>query len=165
VTTKVEGFDRLRSSHRFPEGAAGDTATGCSGSSARRRGTWSRDTYREGRGTGANTRAVRRDAAPRLRTICAVYRIATNAPCLTRYLGRALRGTPPLRRGLVRPLKHTRSGLFRSSRETSPALHPLPNRCCDEGDPAGKPLIDPPAAALAFAAALQALSARQRGAL
>src|SRR5690348_3831450 len=85
-----------------------------------------------------------------------LYRIATNA-CLTALEGRGRRPLP--------------SGLGDASDPLGPLVHgevpwlqPLPDSLLDAGDPAGT-AIDRSSLRLAFVAALQFLSARQRGAL
>jgi RNA polymerase sigma-70 factor, ECF subfamily len=86
-----------------------------------------------------------------------LYRIATNA-CLTAL---EVRGRRPLPSGLVAssdPL----APLVRGENVTW--LQPLPDALLEAGDPAGT-MIDRSSLRLAFAAALQLLSARQRGAL
>src|SRR5690348_15068100 len=86
-----------------------------------------------------------------------LYRIATNA-CLTAL---AARGRRPLPSGVVAasdPLRPFVQG------ENLAWLQPLPDSMLDAGDPAGA-VIDRSSLRLAFAAALQHLSARQRGAL
>ena len=86
-----------------------------------------------------------------------LYRIATNA-CLTAL---AARGRRPLPSGVVAasdPLRPFVQG------ENLSWLQPLPDSWLDAGDPAGT-VIDRSSLRLAFAAALQHLSARQRGAL
>jgi RNA polymerase sigma-70 factor, ECF subfamily len=86
-----------------------------------------------------------------------LYRIATNA-CLTAL---EVRGRRPLPSGLVAasdPLGPLVGG------ENVAWLQPLPDSLLDVGDPAGA-VIDRSSLRLAFAAALQHLSARQRGAL
>ncbi|WSA16251.1 sigma-70 family RNA polymerase sigma factor [Streptosporangium subroseum] len=86
-----------------------------------------------------------------------LYRIATNA-CLTAL---QVRGRRPLPSGLVAasdPLGPLVQG------ERAAWLQPLPDSLLDAGDPAGT-VIDRSSLRLAFAAALQHLSARQRGAL
>ncbi|MEV0647857.1 sigma-70 family RNA polymerase sigma factor [Phytomonospora sp. NPDC050363] len=86
-----------------------------------------------------------------------LYRIATNV-CLTALQAR---GRRPLPSGLVAaadPLGPLVRG------ENAAWLQPLPDAMLDAGDPAGT-VIDRSTLRLAFAAALQHLSARQRGAL
>jgi len=86
-----------------------------------------------------------------------LYRIATNA-CLTAL---QVRGRRPLPSGLVAasdPLAPLVQG------ENLAWLQPLPDSLLDAGDPAGT-VIDRSSLRLAFVAALQHLSARQRGAL
>lgn len=86
-----------------------------------------------------------------------LYRIATNV-CLTAL---EVRGRRPLPSGLVAasdPLGPLVQG------EHAAWLQPLPDSLLDAGDPAGA-VIDRSTLRLAFAAALQHLSARQRGAL
>ena len=86
-----------------------------------------------------------------------LYRIATNV-CLTAL---EARGRRPLPSGLVaasEPLAPLVPG------EDLAWLQPLPDSMVDVGDPAGI-VIDRSSLRLAFAAALQHLSARQRGAL
>jgi RNA polymerase sigma-70 factor (ECF subfamily) len=85
-----------------------------------------------------------------------LYRIATNA-CLTAL---EVRGRRPLPSGLVtasEPLAPFVPG-------ENAWLQPLPDSLLEAGDPAGA-VIDRSSLRLAFAAALQHLSARQRGAL
>jgi RNA polymerase sigma-70 factor (ECF subfamily) len=86
-----------------------------------------------------------------------LYRIATNT-CLTAL---EVRGRRPLPSGLVAasdPLGPLVQG------ESAAWLQPLPDSMLAAGDPAGT-VIDRSTLRLAFAAALQHLSARQRGAL
>ncbi|YCK34086.1 sigma-70 family RNA polymerase sigma factor [Actinomadura sp. ATCC 39365] len=86
-----------------------------------------------------------------------LYRIATNA-CLTAL---EVRGRRPLPSGLVAasdPLAPLVQG------ENLAWLQPLPDSMLDAGDPAGT-VVERSGLRLAFAAALQHLSARQRGAL
>jgi RNA polymerase sigma-70 factor (ECF subfamily) len=86
-----------------------------------------------------------------------LYRIATNV-CLTAL---EVRGRRPLPSGLVAaadPLGPLVQG------ENAAWLQPLPDSLLDAGDPA-RAVIDRSSLRLAFAAALQHLSARQRGAL
>ncbi|NUS14452.1 MAG: sigma-70 family RNA polymerase sigma factor [Streptomyces sp.] len=86
-----------------------------------------------------------------------LYRIATNA-CLTAL---EVRGRRPMPSGLVaasEPLAPLAPG------ESGAWLQPLPDALLDAGDPA-RAVVDRSSLRLAFAAALQHLSARQRGAL
>jgi RNA polymerase sigma-70 factor, ECF subfamily len=86
-----------------------------------------------------------------------LYRIATNV-CLTAL---EVRGRRPLPSGLVaavEPLAPFAGG------DNVPWLQPFPDSLLNAGDPAGT-VIDRSSMRLAFAAALQYLSARQRGAL
>jgi len=85
-----------------------------------------------------------------------LYRIATNV-CLTAL---EVRGRRPLPSGLV-AASDPRGPLIRGEVTW---LQPLPDSWLDAGDPAGT-VIDRSSLRLAFAAALQHLSARQRGAL
>jgi RNA polymerase sigma-70 factor (ECF subfamily) len=86
-----------------------------------------------------------------------LYRIATNA-CLTAL---AARGRRPLPSGLV-AASDPLGPLVRG--ENLAWLQPLPDSLLDSGDPA-RAVIDRSSLRLAFAAALQHLSPRQRGAL
>jgi RNA polymerase sigma-70 factor (ECF subfamily) len=86
-----------------------------------------------------------------------LYRIATNA-CLTALAARSRR---PLPSGLV-AASDPLAPLVRG--ENLAWLQPLPDSLLDAGDPAGA-VIGRSSLRLAFAAALQHLSARQRGAL
>jgi RNA polymerase sigma-70 factor (ECF subfamily) len=86
-----------------------------------------------------------------------LYRIATNA-CLTAL---ETRGRRPLPAGWV-DAREPLDPLVRG--ESVTWLQPLPDSLLDAGDPA-KTVIDRSTLRLAFAAALQHLSARQRGAL
>ena len=86
-----------------------------------------------------------------------LYRIASNA-CLTAL---EVRGRRPLPSGQV-AASDPRGPLVRG--ENVAWLQPLPDAWLDSGDPAGA-VIDRGSLRLAFAAALQHLSARQRGAL
>ena len=85
-----------------------------------------------------------------------LYRIATNA-CLTAL---ETRGRRPLPAGMV-AASDPRGPLVRGE---SPWLQPLPDAALDRGDPA-RAVIDRSSLRLAFAAALQHLSARERGTL
>lgn len=87
-----------------------------------------------------------------------LYRIATNA-CLTALESR---GRRPMPSGLVaesEPLAPLVRG------ESAAWLQPLPDSLLGAGDPAAAAVIDRSTLRLAFAAALQHLSARERGAL
>ncbi|MFZ0664143.1 MAG: sigma-70 family RNA polymerase sigma factor, partial [Acidimicrobiales bacterium] len=86
-----------------------------------------------------------------------LYRIATNA-CLTAL---EVRGRRPLPAGEV-AASDPLGPLLRGENITW--LQPLPDSLLDAGDPAGA-VVDRSSLRLAFAAALQHLSARQRGAL
>lgn len=86
-----------------------------------------------------------------------LYRIATNV-CLTSL---EARGRRPLPSGLV-ATSDPLGPLVR--RENASWLQPLPDSLLDQGDPA-RAVIDRSSLRLAFCAALQHLSARQRGAL
>jgi RNA polymerase sigma-70 factor, ECF subfamily len=86
-----------------------------------------------------------------------LYRIATNA-CL---IALEVRGRRPLPAGLV-AASDPLGPLVRG--ENVAWLQPLPDSLLDAGDPAGT-VIDRSSLRLAFVAALQHLSARQRGAL
>ena len=85
-----------------------------------------------------------------------LYRIATNV-CLTAL---EIRGRRPLPSGMV-AASDPRGPLVRGE---SPWLQPLPDSMLDAGDPA-RAVVDRSSLRLAFVAALQHLSARQRGAL
>ena len=85
-----------------------------------------------------------------------LYRIATNA-CLTAL---EVRGRRPLPSGLVA----ASDPLGPLVRGENVWLQPLPDSLLDAGDPAGA-VVDRSSLRLVFAAALQHLSARQRGAL
>ena len=86
-----------------------------------------------------------------------LYRIATNA-CLTALEGR---GRRPLPSGLVAETDALAALVLA---DDVPWLQPLPDSLLTAGDPAGT-AVDRSTLRLAFAAALQHLSARQRGAL
>ncbi|WP_430334110.1 RNA polymerase subunit sigma-70 [Rhodococcus sp. ACT016] len=86
-----------------------------------------------------------------------LYRIATNV-CLTAL---EVRGRRPLPSGLVAASDPLDPFV---QREHAAWLQPLPDSLTDAGDPAGA-VIDRSSLRLAFAASLQHLSARQRGAL
>jgi RNA polymerase sigma-70 factor (ECF subfamily) len=146
VTTKAEGFDRLVEPYRTELlaycyrmlGSAHDAEDLVQDTYLR---AWrARDQYDESRSS--------------LRTW--LYRIATNA-CLTALEARGRRPLP--------------SGSVASSDPLGPLvrgentwLQPLPDSLLDGGDPA-RTVIDRSTLRLAFSAALQHLSARQRGAL
>jgi len=146
VTAKVEGFDRLVEPFRTELlaycyrmlGSAQDAEDLVQETYLR---AWrAREQYDETRSS--------------LRTW--LYRIATNA-CLTAL---EVRGRRPLPAGLVAasdPLGPLVPG-------ETPWLQPLPDSLLDAGDPAGA-AVDRSSLRLAFAAALQHLSAGQRGAL
>jgi RNA polymerase sigma-70 factor, ECF subfamily len=85
-----------------------------------------------------------------------LYRIATNA-CLTAL---EVRGRRPLPSGMV----SASDPLGPLVRGENPWLQPLPDSLLDAGDPA-RAVVDRSSLRLAFAAALQHLPARQRGAL
>jgi RNA polymerase sigma-70 factor (ECF subfamily) len=101
------------------------------------------------------TRAQYDDTRSSLRTW--LYRIATNV-CLTAL---EARGRRPLPSGLV-AASDPRGPLVPG--ESHAWLQPLPDSLLDSGDPA-RAVIDRSSLRLAFAAALQHLSPRQRGAL
>jgi RNA polymerase sigma-70 factor (ECF subfamily) len=146
VTTTVEGFDRLVEPFRTELlaycyrmlGSAHDAEDLVQDTYLR---AWrARDQYDETRSS--------------LRTW--LYRIATNA-CLT---ASDVRGRRPLPSGLVA----ASDPLGPLVRGEVAWLQPLPDSFLDAGDPA-RAVIDRGSLRLAFAAALQHLSARQRGAL
>ncbi|MEV6007991.1 sigma-70 family RNA polymerase sigma factor [Streptomyces sp. NPDC051976] len=148
MTTKVEGFDRRVEPFRTELlaycyrmlGSAHDAEDLVQETYLR---AWrARDRYDETRSS--------------LRTW--LYRIATNA-CLTAL---EVRGRRPLPSGLV-AASDPRAPLVRGGDEIT-WLQPLPDSLLDAGDPA-RTVIDRSSLRLAFAAALQHLSARQRGAL
>jgi RNA polymerase sigma-70 factor, ECF subfamily len=146
VTTKVEGFDRLVEPFRTELLAYCYRMLG----SAHDAEDLVQDTYLRAwraRGQYDETRSS-------LRTW--LYRIATNA-CLTASEVRARR---PLPSGLV----GASDPLGPLVRGENAWLQPLPDSLVDAGDPASA-VIDRSSLRLAFAAALQHLSARQRGAL
>ena len=147
VPTKVEGFDRLIEPFRSELlaycyrmlGSAHDAEDLVQDTYLR---AWrARDQYDETRSS--------------LRTW--LYRIATNA-CLTAL---EVRGRRPLPSGLV-AASDPLGPLVRG--ENAAWLQPLPDSLLDAGDPT-RAVIDRSSLRLAFAAALQHLSARQRGAL
>ena len=147
MPTKVEGFDRLVEPFRSELlaycyrmlGSAHDAEDLVQDTYLR---AWrARDQYDETRSS--------------LRTW--LYRIATNA-CLTAL---EVRGRRPLPSGLV-AASDPLGPLVRG--ENAAWLQPLPDSLLDAGDPT-RAVIDRSSLRLAFAAALQHLSARQRGAL
>jgi RNA polymerase sigma-70 factor, ECF subfamily len=147
VTTQAAGFDRLIEPYRRELlaycyrmlGSAHDAEDLVQETYLR---AWrARDSYDEARSS--------------LRTW--LYRIATNA-CLTAL---AVRGRRPLPSGLV-AASDPLGPLVRG--EDAAWFQPLPDSLLDAGDPASA-VIDRSGLRLAFAAALQHLSARQRGAL
>src|ERR1700722_11312571 len=147
VTTKVEGFDRLVEPFRAELLAYFYRMLG----SAHDAEDLVQDTYLR----AWRARAQYDENRSSLRTW--LYRIATNA-CLTAL---AARGRRPLPSGLVAasdPLGPLVQG------ENLAWLQPLPDSLLDAGDPA-RAVIDRSSLRLAFAAALQHLSPRQRGAL
>src|SRR6202046_4636561 len=147
VTTKVEGFDRLVEPFRAELLAYCYRMLG----SAHDAEDLVQDTYLRAwraREQYGETRRL-------LRTW--LYRIATNA-CLTAL---EVRGRRPLPSGMV-AASDPLGPLVRG--ENVAWLQPLPDSVLGAGDPAGA-VIDRSSLRLAFAAALQHLSARQRGAL
>ncbi len=146
MTTKVEGFDRLVEPFRMELLAYCYRMLG----SVHDAEDLVQDTYLR----AWRAREQYDEARSSLRTW--LYRIATNA-CLTAL---AVRGRRPLPSGLVAasdPLEPLVRGEVAW-------LQPLPDSLLDAGDPAGA-VIDRSSLRLAFAAALQLLSARQRGVL
>jgi RNA polymerase sigma-70 factor (ECF subfamily) len=147
VTTKVEGFDRLVEPFRTELLAYCYRMLG----SAHDAEDLVQDTYLR----AWRAREQYDETRSSLRTW--LYRIATNV-CLTAL---EVRGRRPLPSGLVAaadPLGPLVRG------ENVAWLQPLPDALLDAGDPAGV-AVDRSSLRLAFAAALQHLSARQRGAL
>ena len=147
MTTKVEGFDRLVEPFRTELLAYCYRMLG----SAHDAEDLVQDTYLR----AWRAREQYDETRSSLRTW--LYRIATNA-CLTAL---EVRGRRPLPSGLVAaliPLEPLVRG------ENVAWLQPLPDSLLDAGDPA-RAVIDRSSLRLAFAAALQHLSARQRGAL
>jgi RNA polymerase sigma-70 factor (ECF subfamily) len=147
VTATEEGFDRLVEPFRAELLAYCYRMLG----SAHDAEDLVQDTYLR----AWRARAQYDDTRSSLRTW--LYRIATNA-CLTAL---EVRGRRPLPSGLVAasdPLGPFVQG------ENLAWLQPLPDSLLEAGDPAGA-AIDRSSLRLAFAAALQHLSARQRGAL
>jgi RNA polymerase sigma-70 factor, ECF subfamily len=146
VTTKVEGFDRRVEPFRTELLAYCYRMLG----SAHDAEDLVQDTYLR----AWRAREQYDETRSSLRTW--LYRIATNA-CLTAL---EVRGRRPLPSGLVAasdPLGSLVPG-------ENPWLQPLPDSLLDAGDPA-RAVIERSSLGLAFAAALQHLSARQRGAL
>jgi RNA polymerase sigma-70 factor (ECF subfamily) len=147
VATKAEGFDRLVEPFRTELLAYCYRMLG----SAHDAEDLVQDTYLR----AWRARAQYDETRASLRTW--LYRIATNV-CLTALEGR---GRRPLPSGLVAasdPLDPFVPG------EHGAWLQPLPDSLLDGGDPA-RAVIDRSSLRLAFVAALQHLSARQRGAL
>jgi len=147
VSTNVKGFDRLVEPFRAELLAYCYRMLG----SAHEAEDSVQDTYL--RAWRARERYDETRSSPRTW----LYRIATNA-CLTAL---EVRGRRPLPSGLVAasdPLAPLVPG------ENLAWLQPLPDALLDGGDPA-RAVIDRSSLRLAFAAALQHLSARQRGAL
>ena len=147
MTTKEEGFDRLLEPFRTELLAYCYRMLG----SAHDAEDLVQDTYLR----AWRAREQYDETRSSLRTW--LYRIATNA-CLTAL---EVRGRRPLPSGLVAasdPLGPLVQG------ENVAWLQPLPDSLLDAGDPAGT-VIDRSSLRLAFVAALQHLSARQRGAL
>jgi RNA polymerase sigma-70 factor, ECF subfamily len=147
VTAGDEGFDRLAETFRTELLAYCYRMLG----SAHDAEDLVQDTYLR----AWRTRQQYDDTRSSLRTW--LYRIATNA-CLTAL---AARGRRPLPSGLVAasdPLGPLVQG------ESAAWLQPLPDSLLESGDPA-RAVIDRSSLRLAFAAALQHLSPRQRGAL
>ena len=147
MTTKAEGFDRAIEPYRRELLAYCYRMLG----SAHDAEDLVQDTYLR----AWRARAQYDETRSSLRTW--LYRIATNV-CLTAL---EVRGRRPLPSGLVAasdPLGPLVPG------ESAAWLQPLPDSLLDAGDPASA-VIDSSSLRLAFAAALQHLSARQRGAL
>jgi RNA polymerase sigma-70 factor (ECF subfamily) len=147
VTTKVEGFDRLVEPFRTELLAYCYRMLG----SAHDAEDLVQDTYLR----AWRAREQYDDTRSSLRTW--LYRIATNV-CLTAL---DVRGRRPLPSGLV-AASDPRGPLVQEEHATW--LQPWPDSMLDAGDPAGT-VIDRSSLRLVFAAALQHLSARQRGAL
>jgi RNA polymerase sigma-70 factor (ECF subfamily) len=146
VTTKAEGFERLVEPYRCELLAYCYRMLG----SAHEAEDLVQDTYLR----AWRARAQYDETRSSLRTW--LYRIATNA-CLTAL---EVRGRRPLPSGMVA----ASDPLGPLVRGENAWLQPLPDSLIDAGDPAGA-VIDRSSLRLAFAAALQHLSARQRGAL
>jgi RNA polymerase sigma-70 factor (ECF subfamily) len=147
VTAKTEGFDRLVEPFRTELLAYCYRMLG----SAHDAEDLVQDTYLR----AWRAREQYDEARSSLRTW--LYRIATNA-CLTAL---EVRGRRPLPSGLV-AASEPLGPLVRG--ENVAWLQPLPDSLLDAGDPA-RAVVDRSSLRLAFAAALQHLSARQRGAL
>jgi RNA polymerase sigma-70 factor (ECF subfamily) len=147
VSTKVEGFDRLVEPFRT------ELLAYC----YRMLGTVhdAEDLVQETYLRAWRARGQYDEARSSLRTW--LYRIATNA-CLTALQGR---GRRPLPSGLV---AETGALAALVPGDDVPGLQPLPDSLLTASDPAGT-AVDRSSLRLAFAAALQHLSARQRGAL
>ena len=146
VTTKADGFDRLVEPFRTELLAYCYRMLG----SAHDAEDLVQDTYLR----AWRAREQYDETRSSLRTW--LYRIATNA-CLTAL---EVRGRRPLPSGLVA----ASDPLGPLVRGENAWLQPLPDSLLDAGDPA-RAVIDRSSLRLAFAAALQHLSARQRGAL
>ena len=146
MTTKVEGFDRLAEPFRTDLLAYCYRMLG----SAHDAEDLVQDTYLR----AWRAREQYDESRSSLRTW--LYRIATNA-CLTAL---EVRGRRPLPSGVVA----ASDPLGPLIRGENAWLQPLPDSLLDADDPAGA-VIDRSSLRLAFAAALQHLSARQRGAL
>jgi RNA polymerase sigma-70 factor (ECF subfamily) len=147
VTTKVEGFDRLVEPFRTELLAYCYRMLG----SAHDAEDLVQDTYLR----AWRAREQYDETRSSLRTW--LYRIATNA-CLTALEVRRRRPLPSGSVAASDPLGPFVPG------ENVAWLQPLPDSLLDAGDPAGV-VIDRSSLRLAFASALQHLSARQRGAL
>jgi RNA polymerase sigma-70 factor (ECF subfamily) len=146
VTTTAEGFDRLLEPYRSELLAYCYRMLG----SAHDAEDLVQDTYLR----AWRAREQYDETRSSLRTW--LYRIATNA-CLTAL---EARGRRPLPSGMVA----ASDPLGPLVRGENPWLQPLPDALVDAGDPA-RAVADRSSLRLAFAAALQHLSARQRGAL
>jgi RNA polymerase sigma-70 factor, ECF subfamily len=147
VTTRAEGFDRLVEPFRLELLAHCYRMLG----SAHDAEDLVQDTYLR----AWRAREQYDEARSSLRTW--LYRIATNA-CLTALEARGRRPLPSGHVAASDPLGPLVRG------ENVGWLQPLPDSWLDASDPAGA-VIDRSSLRLAFAAALQHLSARQRGAL
>jgi RNA polymerase sigma-70 factor (ECF subfamily) len=147
VATKVEGFDRLLEPFRSELLAYCYRMLGSSHDAE----DLVQDTYLR----AWRARDQYDETLSSLRTW--LYRIASNA-CLTAL---EVRGRRPLPSGLV-AASDPRGPLVPG--ENATWLQPLPDSLLDAGDPA-RTVVDRGSLRLAFVAALQLLSARQRGAL